>query len=231
MHARSSLALRSRLIAFFGPDGTGKSTHAKLLVDYLQSHKVKVKKAWIRSPHTVAYLLSYFFVKIGFCRTDSNPFGRRKKFPAVHTSKSLRLFWAIIEMLSVIPLIVYRVYIPLFLGYTVIAERYVVDTVVNVAYYTNDLRFLKSSTAKLLLRLIPKNTIFIYLDSDYSTLISRRGRNVESYDFFRFQRIGYEIIGNSLGVILINTSKNSIEQTSTKILHRLESSGQMLPKR
>lgn len=210
-----------RLIAFFGPDGSGKSTHAELLANQFQSHKNKVKKVWIRAPHTLAYLLSRFFVKIGFYRAVSNSFGTKRKIPAVHNSRWLRLFWSLIELASVMPVILLRVYVPLFLGYTVIAERYVIDTIVTVAYYTDDLGFLHSRTAKVLLCFIPKNTVFIHLDSDYSTIMKRRGHIVEEYDFIKFQRIGYKLLGNSVEATFIDTSNISIEQTSMQILNRL----------
>ena len=210
-----------RLIAFFGPDGTGKSTHVELLVNYFQSHETKVKKVWIRSPHTLAYLLSCFFIKIGFRRVVSNPFGRKKKYPAVHIDRRLRLLWSLIELVSVAPVIIFRVYAPLLLGYTVIAERYVVDTVVTIAYYTNDLGFLQSLTARLLLRFIPKNTLLIHLDSDYSTLLKRRSYMVEAYDFIEFQRAGYKIIGSLVGATFIDTSDIAIEQTFSRIVDQL----------
>ena len=210
-----------RLIAFFGPDGAGKSTQVKLLVSHFQSHKNKVRKVWIRSPHTLAYLLSRFFVKIGFCRVVLNPFGRKTKLPAVHLNRRIRLFWSIIELFGVVPAILFRVYVPLFLGYTVVAERYVIDTIVTVAYYTNDLGFLQSQTAKLLLRFVPKDTLFIHLDSNYRKIMKRRGNFVESRDFINFQRKGYRIIGNSVEATSIDTSNISVKETHMRIMQRL----------
>lgn len=210
-----------RLIAFIGPDGAGKSTQAELLVNYFQSNKTKVRKVWIRSPHTLAYLLSRLFMKIGIYRTVSNPFGRQLKVPAVHTNWWFRLFWSMIELVSVLPLILFRVYIPLFLGYTLIADRYLVDTVVTIAYFLNDLGFSKSRTAKLLLCFIPKNTVFIHLDSDYSTILKRRSLMVEPYDFIEFQRVGYKIMGKSIGAVYIDTSNTTVRQTFTRIMRCL----------
>jgi hypothetical protein len=193
----------------------------KLLVNHFQSRKSRVKKAWIRAPHTLAYLLSRFFVKIGFCRVVINPFGKKTKLPAVHLNRGIRLFWSAVELVSVIPVILFRVYIPLFLGYTVIAERYVVDTVVTVAYYTNDLGFLRSRSARILLSFVPKKTVFIHLDSDNSMIIKRRGRIVDSHDFIKFQRMGYEMMGNSVDAMFIDTSNLSVEQTQKRILRWL----------
>jgi len=211
------------LISFFGPDGAGKSTQAELLLNHFQSHKIKAKKAWIRSPHTLAYLVSRFFVKIGFYRVVSNPFGKQLKIPAVHKNHWLKLFWSVIELVSTLPPILFRVYIPLFLGYTIIAERYVVDTVVTIAYYVNDLGFLQSRTARLLLCFVPKNTVFIHLDSDYSNIIKRRSHTIEPRDFIEFQRIGYKTIGSLVRAEFVDTSRTSVKQTYTRIMHWLRS--------
>src|SRR5438445_11343811 len=49
--------MRSRLVSFFGPDGSGKTTQAKMLADHLRARGVKVRLAWIRSKHTLPYLV------------------------------------------------------------------------------------------------------------------------------------------------------------------------------
>jgi len=207
-----------RFIAFFGPDGTGKSTHANLLLNQFKANEAKVRKVWIRSPHTLAYLLSRLLMKIGFSRKVTNPYGRETTIPAVHKSRWLRFLWPWVELAGVLPVILFRVYIPLHLGYTLVAERYVVDTIVTIAYFTNDLSFLQSRTAKILLRFIPENTIFIHLDSNYAALMKRRNRTVEPYSVIEFQKAGYKMIGNSLGAKCIDTSNLSIHQVSSQIM-------------
>jgi len=211
-----------RLISFFGPDGAGKSTQAELLSKHFQSHKIKAKQVWIRSPHTLAYLVSRFFLKIGFYRVVSNHFGRQLKIPAVYKNQLLKLFWSVIELFSALPLILFRVYLPLFLGYTIVAERYVVDTVVNIAYYINDVGFLQSRTARLLLCFVPKNTLFIHLDSDYSNILKRRSYTAEPQDFIEFQRTGYKAMGSSVGALFVDTSRTSVKQTYMQIMHWLK---------
>lgn len=211
-----------RFVAFFGPDGSGKTTQARLLVNYLQSHGIKTRLVWIRSPHTLAYLFSRFFIKVGFYRTISSPLGKQTKLPAVQSSSRLRCFWSILELLSVMPVILFRVYIPLFLGYTLVAERYIVDTLVTIAYYTGDITLLRSRVAEFLFHFIPKNTIFIGLTSDYSAIIRRRGRVAEHPDFIAFQKAGYDILGNSLDAEVIDTSNYSVKDTLLRIINLLK---------
>ncbi|GAH62507.1 unnamed protein product, partial [marine sediment metagenome] len=231
----------------------------QILVDYIRSHGIKVKKIWIRSPHTLAFFLSMFFLKIGFYRVSSNPIeisekilaentnpqnsapwnthnnpwrdtfsdkeGNiivREKIPAVNTNPWFKRLWCAIEVASVLPLILFRVYIPLLLGYTLVAERYVIDSIVTIAYFINDFGFLTSLGARLLLQFIPKDAVFIHLDSDYKTLMKRRGRNVEVKNFIDFQRVAYEKMEKLVNVISINTSILDIRQTSEKIMQALE---------
>jgi len=216
------LILKSRFIAFFGPDGSGKSTHASLLINHLRSHKVQTRKVWIRSPHTFAYLLSCLLVKVGFYREVLNSFGYNKKIPAVHTNKSLKIFWSVAELISVMPVVMLRVYLPLLLGYTVVAERCIVDTIVNIAYYTENLEFLQSRTAKILLRFIPKNAILIHLDVDYPTLVNRRGRIVEAYELIKFQKECYKKMENLLNAAYIDTSCSDIKYVNNLIINLVE---------
>lgn len=220
--------LASRFIAFFGPDGSGKSTHASLLVNHFQSRKVQTKKVWIRSPHAFAYLLSRLLVKAGFYRVVSNTFGRNKKIPAVHINRGLKIFWSTVESISAILVMIPRVHLPLLLGYTVVAERCIVDTIVNIAYYINDSEFLQSRTARILLLFIPKNAMLIHLDTDYLTLVNRRDKNVEAYELIKFQKECYKKIENSLNATYIDTSHSDINHVSNLIINLVESRNKML---
>lgn len=205
------------MIAFFGPDGSGKTTQVSLLINELRSKGLKARKVWIRSPHTFAYLFSRLLIKIGYCRTVVNPYGFPQKILLLPIGKYFRFLWYFVEFLSVKPLIILKVRIPILLGYTVVAERFIVDTIVSVAYYGNDVHFIQSSFAQFFLRLSPKNTCFIHLDSDYSTIMGRRGCEVDSSDFIDFQRLAYGLVRNSMNAKSLSTSSLNVAQTLGEI--------------
>jgi thymidylate kinase len=211
----------SRLIAFFGPDGSGKSTQVKLLAHRLEDCDERVRVVWIRSSHTLAFLLSQFFLRVGFYRVVSNEYGRETKIPAVQVNSDLRVFWSMLELLSVVPIILFRVYLPLSLGYTVIAERYVLDTIVSIAYSTDNMKFLTSRMARFLLHFIPRDTIFIHLDSSYAVIEKRRGSLTDPCHFLEFQKVGYKMLGELVGASPIDTSYMSVADTSNRIVEHV----------
>jgi len=146
------------------------------------------------------------------------------------------------ELLGVLPL-VFRVHFSIVRGYWLVAERYILDTVTTIAYFIGDIDFLKSPISRVLFLLIPKSTVFVFLDSDYETIYNRRARlfgaencraklkrgygslpsaSVEPRDFIEFQRTAYKTLARSFDALVINTSNHSIEETSAAILEYLE---------
>ena len=228
-----------RLVHFFGPDGSGKTTHVEILINVLRKEEPRVKKIWLRSPHTLAFLLWRLFVKIGFYRTVSNPFGDFIKLPAVNHKKSLRTIWALTEFFSVLPLII-RIKFSMLRGYKCVAERYILDTATTIAYFVGDIGFLRSRISRTLYLFIPSDTAFIFLDSDFRTVYKRRAHfynvdpqqktrtygalpksAVEPQSFIDFQRASYKVLAKSFNALVINTPERTIEQTSSEILEYL----------
>jgi thymidylate kinase len=209
---------RKRLhIIIFGPDGSGKSTQARLLAAYLMTCGFKVRIVWIKSFHTLAYLLSRLYQKLSPRSVELNAYGHIIRIKPLCHGKLRRSLWAWIEFFSIIPKNFIEVYIPSLIGETIITERYLIDSIVSIAYAIDDNRFDLSLIARLLLHLIPKNSIFIHLDSDYETIKKRRQNLTDSVDFLRFQRRMYFRLSVRLGATKINTCEQNIEETNREI--------------
>lgn len=147
-----------RIIIFFGPDGSGKTTQAGLLSDQLKSRGFSVKQIWMRSLHTLAFLISRIaqqFLKL------NDVYEFRSKYVR-HSN-----LWYLVEFVSIIPVILFRVYLPLLRGHIVVADRLVIDWIVSVAYWTHNPPFINSHWADFALTLIPKDAIMIYIDAEY----------------------------------------------------------------
>lgn len=211
-----------KLVGFFGPDGVGKSTQVDIIYSNLYEKKYPVKKVWIRGPHTLSYLLSVILLKMGFSRIEKNPYGREKKYLNLGQNSLVKNIWAVIEFISVLPLIIFKVLLPIKFGAIIIADRYVLDSIVSIAHNVNDLKFAQSRISKLLFRFIPDESLFFHLDTDYTTLCERRGRLVEPESFIEFQKECYKQLDKRIQSYYIETSQNGIEKISENIRKIIE---------
>lgn len=212
-----------RVIVFFGPDGTGKSTQAQLLIGYLKSHGRRTRIAWLRGRHSLAFVIAKFFTKLGYYRIVKVPSGVVYRVFDPGLLPKLQRFWGVIEFLSVLPWIILRIYLPRVLGYTVVAERYVVDTVVYISYWLG-YDFLRSFLAKVLLNFIPKGSILIHLDAETQDLLERLKRiryDIATQDYIVFQQRVYRVISKTMKATTIDTSRYSIEETFQRIVNLL----------
>jgi thymidylate kinase len=209
-----------RVIVFFGPDGAGKSTQARLLIGYLKDHKRRPHMAWMRGRHSLAFILAELFTRLGYYRVVKSPSGVAYKVFDPRLIPKLRRVWGFIEFASVLPWIIQRVYLPRVLGYTVVAERYVVDTVVYLGYWLGP-DFLRSFLAKVLLNFIPRSSILIHVDAETKLLVERRPNDIITKDYIVFQRRVYRMFAELLGAVTLNTSTRSVKQNFQQLIRHL----------
>ena len=96
-------------------------------------------------------------------------------------------------------------------GYVIVAERFVVDWVVSLAFVVQDHSFVNSHISNLALRCIPSHSLLIYIDANYDVITTRRAIE-DSNEFIEFQRSCYDIFANKLHVMRIDTSNKNIDQ-------------------
>jgi thymidylate kinase len=217
------------VIIFSGPDGAGKSTQVKLLVQYLKEKNIKVRTSWIRALHSIALPISRLLIRMGFCRIVSNPYGSSYRVIDLKKVPILRKLWPYLEIFSMLPLVLLRVVIPSSLGYVVVSERFSLDSIASIAWLTEDQAFVNSRTARFLLGLIKPKYCLINLDCDYSTLCQRRGIYTEPQKFIEIQKQVYSELAPRLQYWELNTARNSLQDTQrlirAHVLNHLEQSG------
>jgi thymidylate kinase len=205
------------VVIFCGPDGAGKSTQVELLIKYLRSKHFRVKHSWIRALHFFAFFLSNLLVAIGLYRIVFNAQGNSYRIIDLKRIPLLRKMWPYIEIFSMLPLMFFRVIIPSRLGWIVVSERYTIDSIASIAWLIEDPKFPESTLARILLSLTPKGSCIINLDSDYDTILGRRGKITEPEEFIVIQREVYSTFSKRLPMSIINTSSRSIMETQLTI--------------
>lgn len=206
-------------IIFFGPDGSGKTTQSILLKSYLVKRGYKVKRVWIRSNHSLAALISRIFIKLGYYKIVFSPEGNAYPVFDIKLLPKLKGVWSFIEFFSVLPWILLKVNFPLFFGYVVIADRYLIDTVVTLAYTFEDTNFLTGFIANILLRMMPQKTSYIHFDAEIEDILDRRKNENIKKDFIVFQKKWYRYFSSSFCALSVNTSKCKIQNTLNQIIN------------
>jgi thymidylate kinase len=209
--------MKPRSVIFFGADGTGKSTHAQLIMEHLGKEGIKARKAWIRGRHSLAFLVSQALLRLGY--RYSLPFVGAPGGRILDSRKlSAKWAWSLLEFVSVVPLVIERVYIPLRLGYWVISERSVVDTAVYNSY------FIGSSFdgyARVLLHMIPRNSLIVHFDAELSDVSKRRRGDIISEGFIDYQLRSYRDFARRLRAFSVDTSEEPIDKVSMRILQKI----------
>lgn len=209
-----------RVIVFFGSDGAGKTTQARLLIRHLQFNKCRTRWAWLRGRHSLAFFIAKFFLKRGYFRKLRAPNGVFYRVFDPGLLPRFKRLWEVIEFLSVLPWIILRVHLPRVLGYTVVAERYVVDTVVYLSYWLGR-DFLQHFTAKVLLSFIPQDSVLFHMDAETQVLLERSRNDTVTTDYILFQRESYRMLAEMLKATTIDTSRYNVEESFQIILNSL----------
>lgn len=193
-----------------GPDGSGKSTQARNIARMLTNRGFKVRFCWIRGPHSIASILSRFLIKLGYFRLIETSESSYKVFdPKLLTG--LSALWGFIEFLSVLPWIITRMYLPLLFGRIVVADRYILDTIVYALYYVGP--SFMTVWGKILMCMVPKNSLLICMDADTHVLQERRRNEPLTMDYLIFQRVAYKTLAKQIDAVTIDTTNDSPTET------------------
>ena len=212
---------KPKFIVLTGVDGSGKTTIAKLLIEQLRSKGCRPVYVWIKSLHSVVYLISRIFEYFGLVKTILNPNGIAVRRVEPTGLGSFRRLWPFLEFISVLPWVILKVYLPLFLSFTVVADRYTIDTVVTVAIRVGNLNFPRSFLGRLMLKMIPKGNVIIQLDVDVDTLLKRRYDVEYTLQEIKDQRALYKSLAKGLHTYTLDTTILPASETLRKIINEL----------
>lgn len=219
------------MVIFIGPQGSGKSTQVDLLFNWLQSHNLRVKKTHILHKHLFAYLFEKILIMLGRYSYWVYPSGEKTKVLDYEFERRILRLWFFMQVFSVIVTVFFRVYLRLWSGFIVIAERYIPDAVIHllmISDFHNPSDSFVTNLTRHLLRYIPKNSLIIFLNCKYPVLKQRynsRGSQTEpEFYISRYVEL-YPVIARCISsnshVLIMDTARIDEQETFEEIKKNL----------
>lgn len=189
------------LVCFIGQDGTGKTTHAKYVWKELKQidKKIKVKYLWSRG---FGYFFQPFLLVIRQLLLGSRSPKTQNRYISMRASllktEPMKSLWAYIMIIDHL-LHLARVRLALSLGYIVICDRWINDTLIDVKCDLG--KALNKFLEEKLERLVPKPEMTFVMDTETSELAKRRPEinpNLLEYKRYSYlktsKRKGFKVI-------------------------------------
>jgi len=154
------------LICLLGIDGSGKSTQAAALVESLLDQDVPALHAWARWKPVLmlpARVLGRALVRLKGARSQTQDYeGFTQSKREILRGPVQAGLWKNLALLEHAVQVFFKVRIPMFLGRTVVADRYVYDTLIDLSVNLNCTP--DELLNEPLLRLFPEPDLSILLD-------------------------------------------------------------------
>lgn len=164
---------RPSFIYITGADGTGKSTQSRLLVQHLRGRGIQCQRRWLRYPFFFSAPLLAYARWRGYSWYEVTN-GVRHGYWDFRSSRMLRALLPWILLLDATLAAVGKIYIPLWLGKTIICERFVLDMLVDLAAAFDNCSLHSQIPGRLYMHLVPHDAAIIILDLDAETIRERR---------------------------------------------------------
>lgn len=217
IHNKLKLKFHAPLfVVFCGIDGCGKSTHIKTL---LKNHKIcdiNSKAIWSRAgslPLINALLKAVHFFK-GNSKKQQIKSG--DKASALPKNSFTNYIWRFLNVCEMISYYFFKVKIPLLFGKSIIADRYIYDSIIDMEILNNSAKY-DRLIYKLLEFFTPKPDVIFHLQVNIDEIISR-GVD-ETKDELLNKEKHYENLFLTKDVIEIDNNKdfNAVNSDLTRI--------------
>ena len=199
------------IVAFFGPDGVGKTTLAKLLARYLLSRGFNVYYVRFKAHHLGMYLLIKFLQQIGIIRNINSPRILNCALKRYFNKSKMFVYF---ELLNGIVWLLLNIKLKALLTgkKIIVAERYIPDFITSTLLISPN-----KNTFNRLLRILKPfahGVVFIFLYANVSDILKRKREELLSYSYIKTLLHAYMFTAIFINVDLhLNTSKYDINKS------------------
>lgn len=204
--------LRSRpgsLVCFCGIDGSGKSTHAQALRAALDECEIPNRPVWMRGGYSplVTRLKQGLRGSAAGLPDTGDAAGKLR----LYRKRRTRFVWGWLVAIEQVVQSVFAVRIQRWLGRTLVAERYVPDTLVDLSERFADESFQTRLAGRFMRRLCPRPDLILFLDLPGALAFSRKSDDW-SAEILEDRRRRYRSVLSGLPEVETLDATRSLEQ-------------------
>jgi len=229
-----------RVLAFSGPDGTGKTTCAKIVSEFLSAKGYYTIRTWVKTTHSIAFVIIALLEKINpkhVVRSTSGTF-------VTSSMTRYRKVWLWMEfagiLLKILSIKAHSLMVKLGARKSIlIADRYLLDSMVHItlslmlAKIGNNLSLcdlVNSLPFKILRSFLLRSTLTIFLDGEIPVLLKRNimVNKADPHGYMVLQRRIYKELVRMLRVpfVYIDTTEKSLSEVCSEVLVILKERGE-----
>jgi thymidylate kinase len=210
---------RTMFICITGIDGVGKTTHVNLIIKHLHGKGIKCQYKWLRFHHLFSLPLLAFCRVAGYTRVSTLGDSQKCSYHEFYKSRFVSSIYPWILFVDTFLFTTIKVYIPMFFGISIVCDRFVYDTLIDLAVATKYSDIHKKRVGKLFLKLIPKNAHFVMLSLEKSTILLRRPELKNDLTFDERYAL-YEYLSSQFNID-VEENRGSMSQVNCSIINRL----------
>lgn len=205
-------------IGILGVDGVGKTTHVSMLIDSFKKSAINLQYVWFRFFHFSTLFFLFYARLRGFTRYETRE-GIRVGFHDFSRSFLLRKYYPWFLYFDMYLYYIVKIYVPLKNHQSIICDRYIYDTIVDLMIDLNDDNLYRKPIAAKFFSLIPENASFFLLDLDIE-LIRQRRTSLSVDDTLAKRREYYRNIAEYLRIPIVSNEKD-VEQVQNTFISYL----------
>ena len=208
-----------KAVCLIGGDGTGKTAHAKKIVTDLQKAGAKCSYVWFGQPYLLAYLFMFLCNRLGYTKNHLLPNRTVCQEHQYYLNGALAFVWPWLQLFDLTFLMLARVYLPAWRGITVVCDRFVYDTMVELMADTRDDKLHQRTVGKAIAALKPPFARVFRLSVNVETAFSRRD-DVPDLRFLKVRSDNYQLITKAFNIQTIDAEQpfDTVQQNIMKHL-------------
>ena len=206
---------KSQTIILAGLDGSGKTTQSKKLIEYFNSNRISCQYVWLRYPFR---LIIPFVIFLRLFRLSAYPLTIKKKNNGIKNLGNHRILSKIWKNILYLDLKIdynKKIKKPLKRNNTIVLDRSIIDTVVDLEAVTGSHGNLEAYLSKFL-TLLPSNYTILFID--ITPLMSFERNGDEDQKSLSLRRDLYLQLCKILDIKIIDGTK-SIEDIHKSIIY------------